>query len=153
MNLLSLSLSANGLAKLVEAIELAKTENRSFYERFDGIKVLYIEDLPKNKKYKPDEGNLDYIISNGRCFVLEENRYCSLEDIRENREHLLRKLLENGTINRRRYDRLLENPERAVKVLMHVPIIRYEKRIWDELIERIKGNLPFEFVYVDMKSI
>ncbi len=152
MKLLSGSVSNNGLAKYVSGVEAVKQRYREFYKRFEAVKALYIIDSPKGKG-KNERGDLEYIISNERCFLIEDVRICSENDLRENAQVLLRILYENGILSKRRYESLSEKVNVAVKVLKYIPVDLFDKELFRNLTEELKDKeINFEFEKYDIKG-
>jgi len=150
VNLISILNSGESLEKAVVLAKLAIKHNPEFYSKYDNVKVLYFENLPRRKNSPKAHGTIGGLLKNMDSKRYEE--YNSCEDLWDDKERILDSLLKRGRITERIKEKLLKNKGRFTKTISNVPWYFIFDKFKDKVEGLLKGT-KINLEYVDFKKI
>jgi len=150
VDLISILNSGESLEKAVVLTDLSLKENPDFYVKYDNVRILYFENLPRRRDSPMSHGTIGGLFEN--INIKEQIGYTSYEDLWDDRDKVLGILLNRERITERMKEKLLKDKRRYIKTVSNLPWYF----IFDKFGDKIRGLLnrtKISLEYVDFKKI
>ncbi len=148
--LVSILNSGESLEKAVVLMSSAVKLNFEFYSRYDKIVSIYFENLPRTNKTTV-HGTFGGLIQNfkNEKFI----PYNSIDDLWDDREKILEKLVSNGRISKRMEIKLQNDKIRFDRTILHIPWYFTLDKFKSYLENSLMNDHKMELKFFDFKKI
>lgn len=151
-DLISILNSGESLEKTLVLTSLAFKHNPNFYSDYNKIRVFYYENLPRNEKGLGIHGTTKGLIENIR--EKKYLKYKSLDNLWEDRNHLLNKIYDQGRISVRIKEKLKLDRKHFEDIISQFPWYFIFEDFKEVLIKRLIGNYEdkIDLKFLDFKN-
>lgn len=143
--------SGESLEKALVLTHLGINDKSSFYGKYDKVKIIYYDNLPKKNKDIHAHGTIGALFENfNQC--KKYTGYCSLYELIEDKIMILNILEEKNRITTRIKERLKDNDEDFKQIVGNLPWHLFFNNFKNFLIDEFIDKDFIEFEYLDFKS-